>query len=85
MQIFGWLGFAFFQIFYLPQTVRMLRTKNVEGLSLTAWLVLWSGLFSYVLYSVYVHDVIFVLGNLTGLLQTSLQISLILLYRRKKN
>ena len=82
MQAFGWVGFALLQIFYIPQTVRILRTRNVTGLSLMAWVILWLGLFCYVLYSIVRRDVVFIAGNAAGLIQTSLQIGLILKYRK---
>lgn len=80
-QSFGWAGFALLQIFYMPQTIRMLKTKDVTGLSLMAWIILWLGLFSYVVYSIAIRDIIFIVGNSAGLAQTSLQIGLILKYK----
>jgi uncharacterized protein with PQ loop repeat len=80
-QAFGWAGFALLQVFYMPQTIRMLKTKDVTGLSLMAWVILWLGLFCYVLYSIAQRDLIFILGNTAGLAQTSLQIGLILKYK----
>ena len=81
VQVFGWVGFVLLQVFYMPQTIRMLKTRDVTGLSLMAWIILWLGLFSYVLYSIAQRDLIFILGNTAGLAQTSLQIGLILKYR----
>ena len=80
-QSFGWVGFVLLQVFYMPQTIRMLKTKDVTGLSLMAWIILWLGLLSYVVYSIARRDIIFILGNLAGLVQTSLQIGLILKYK----
>ena len=82
MLIFGWLGFALLQVFYVPQTVKMLRTRNVEGLSLTAWGILFVGLVSYVIYSFWIRDIVFIAGNIAGVIQTLLQIGLILKYRK---
>jgi len=65
----------------MPQTIRMMRTRDVTGLSLMAWSILWLGLFCYVLYSIARRDLIFIVGNMAGLVQTSLQIGLILKYR----
>ncbi len=81
MQIFGWLGFVTMQIFFVPQTMKILRTRDVSGLSLPAWVLLWLGFAFYVTYSVAVNDVVFIVGNAMALLQTSLQIGLILKYR----
>ncbi|MBI2909251.1 MAG: hypothetical protein HYX92_16525 [Chloroflexi bacterium] len=83
MQIFGWLGFITMQIFFLPQTAKILRTRDVTGLSLPAWVILWLGFAFYVTYSLAIMDVVFIVGNTMGLLQTSLQIGLILRYRTR--
>ncbi len=80
-QSFGWVGFVLLQIFYMPQTIRMLKTRDVSGLSLVAWIILWLGLFFYVVYSIARRDIIFIAGNMAGLAQTSLQIGLILKYK----
>ena len=81
MQTIGWVGFVLLQVFYMPQTIRMLRTRDVTGISLMAWVILWLGLFCYILYSIARRDPVFVAGNMAGLAQTSLQIGLILKYR----
>lgn len=81
MEVFGWLGFLTMQIFFVPQTVKILRTRDVAGLSLPAWVLLWLGFAFYVTYSIAVMDIVFIVGNAMGLLQTSLQIGLILKYR----
>lgn len=83
MQIFGWIGFILMQVFFVPQTLKILQTKEVTGLSLPAWVVLWLGFLSYVTYSIAVMDVVFIAGNTMGLLQTTLQIGLILKYRKQ--
>ena len=81
MEFIGWLGFVLIQLFYLPQIRKTLRTRDVQGLSLPAWVVLWLGILSYLVYSVWRRDRVFVAGNAMGLLLTSLQIGPILKYR----
>ena len=83
MQAIGWVGFALFQVFYVPQTVKILRTRQVVGLSLLAWTILWLGMLCYVIYSAQIGDLVFMVGNGVGLAQTSLQLGLILRYRRQ--
>ena len=83
-QVFGWLGFSLFIVFYAPQTIRMVRTRDVSGLSLSAWVILWFGLLAYVVYSILLHNVVFIAGNAVGLAQTSVQLGLILKYRKKQ-
>ena len=81
MDFLGWLGFALFQIYYFPQSYRMWRTRQVQGLSLFAWGLLWLGMLSYLLYALSIKDVVFIAGNGLGLIQVTLQIALILRYR----
>ncbi|MBI2303367.1 MAG: hypothetical protein HYU86_01290 [Chloroflexi bacterium] len=83
MSLFGWLGFALFQVFWFPQLAKTLRTKDVSGLSLSAWIILWVGLLFYLIYSVSIGDVIFTLGNGTGLIQASVQLGLIWKYSKR--
>jgi len=40
----GWLAVALTQVFYIPYTLRILRTGDVEGYSLVGWLLLFFGL-----------------------------------------
>jgi len=81
--IFGWLGFALIQLFYVPQVVKSLKTREVTGLSLSAWLILWTGLFFYLIYSILRRDPVFITGNSLGLLQAGFQIGLILRFRNR--
>ncbi|MBI4295158.1 MAG: hypothetical protein HY669_03220 [Chloroflexi bacterium] len=83
-QVFGWLGFSLFLIFYAPQTIKMLKTRDVRGLSVSAWVILWLGLFSYLVYSIALRNVVFTAGNAIGLAQASLQLVLILRYRNRR-
>ena len=83
MQIVGWLGFVFIQLCYLPQLIRSFRTRDVSGVSLGTWVLLWFGLVCYFLYGLYIRDVVFSAGNGAGAVLTSLQIALILKYRNR--
>jgi MtN3 and saliva related transmembrane protein len=81
MQVLGWIALGLVQIFYLPQTIKILRTKEVAGLSLLSWMILWVGLLFYLVYSIYIADIVFTVGNAAGLLQSTLVIGLVLRYR----
>lgn len=80
---FGWIGLVLLQSFYFPQTIKIVKTREVIGLSLLAWVMLWFGLLSYLVYSIYVGDKVFTAGNAAGLLQSTLVIWLILRYRTR--
>jgi MtN3 and saliva related transmembrane protein len=82
MELFGWLGLGLIQVFYVPQIIKTFKTRDVRGLSLSAWIILWSGLFCYLIYSITRRDPVFITGQGIGLLQTSLLIGLILKFRK---
>lgn len=81
MESIGWLGFGLIQLFYVPQLVRTVRTRDVKGLSLLSWVALWVGLLGSLVYSTWRRDPVFMAGNAVGLLQSSFQLALIWRYR----
>jgi uncharacterized protein with PQ loop repeat len=83
LEIIGWVGFALTQTFYIPQTVKILRSHDVSGLALPSWFILAIALFCLLLYSISRHDKVFIAGNALGMMQSLLMISLILWYRKR--
>ncbi len=81
MQIFGWVGLVLIQTFYVPQTIKILRTRDVTGLALLSWVLLWLALSSLLIYSIAQRAPVFIAGNTLGMLQSALMIGLILKYR----
>lgn len=84
MEIIGWIGFALIQTFYLPQIIKIVKSHDVSGLALPSWFILSIGLLFYLIYSIYINDLIFIAGNAIGALQGILMIGLILKYRKGK-
>lgn len=82
MEIIGWVGFALIQSFYIPQTVKILRSQDVSSLALPSWFILATALLCLLLYSVSRHDPVFITGNALGVTQSSIVIVLILKYGR---
>jgi hypothetical protein len=54
------------QVFYVPNTVRIIRTHDVQGYSLFGWLLLVSGLSCYLVYFASRGDVVGVVANACG-------------------
>jgi MtN3 and saliva related transmembrane protein len=81
VQVLGWIALGLVQTFYLPQTIKIIRTKEVAGLSLSSWVILWLGLLFYLVYSIYVGNMVFTVGNAAGVFQSTLVIGLVLRYR----
>jgi uncharacterized protein with PQ loop repeat len=82
MEIVGWAGFALTQIFYIPQIVKILRSHDVSGLALPSWFILTVSLLSYLIYSIWRHDIVFTVGNAAGTVQSLAMIALIMKYRK---
>lgn len=54
---------------FIPQAYKSWRTKDVKGLSLTMYLVLFSGILLWLVYGIYVHSISIILANIvTGVL-----------------
>ncbi|MDO8491536.1 MAG: PQ-loop domain-containing transporter [Dehalococcoidia bacterium] len=84
MELFGWIGFVLFQVFYIPQVVKVIRSQDATGLSLPSWLILWVALLLYLVYSIYRRDPVFTVGNAAGLVQASVMLFLIQRYGRRR-
>ena len=84
MEVAGWIGFALTQIFYFPQIIKILRNHNVSGLALPSWFILATALLSSLIYSVSIHNNVFIAGNAAGLMQSFFMISLILRYGKRE-
>jgi lipid-A-disaccharide synthase-like uncharacterized protein len=64
--VIGWIAVVLTQVFYVPNTLKILRTKEVQGYSLTGWSMLAVGLASYLVYFAAEGDVIGVVANICG-------------------
>ena len=84
MEVAGWIGFALTQIFYFPQIIKILRNHNVSGLALPSWFILAAALLSSLIYSVSIHNNVFIAGNAAGLTQSFFMIALILRYGKRE-
>ncbi len=84
MELFGWIGFVLFQVFYVPQVVKVVRSRDASGLSLPSWIILWVALLLYLVYSIYRSDPVFTVGNAAGLAQASVMLVLILRYGKRQ-
>ncbi|MFC2059102.1 SemiSWEET family sugar transporter [Chloroflexota bacterium] len=83
MEVFGWIGFVLIQTFYIPQTVKILKSRDVSGLALPSWIILATALACLLVYSISRHDPVFMAGNSMGVVQSSIMVGLILKYRKR--
>ena len=64
--VIGWIAVVLTQVFYIPNTLKILRTKDVQGYSLTGWSMLAVGLACYLVYFAAEGDLIGVVANVCG-------------------
>ncbi len=62
----GWVAVLLTQVFYVPNIIRIVRTRDVQGYSLPAWLLLCSGLFCFLVYFWAKGDVVGIGANICG-------------------
>jgi lipid-A-disaccharide synthase-like uncharacterized protein len=79
--VVGWVAVVLTQVFYVPNTVRILKTRNVAGYSLAGWLMLTLGLGCYLLYFAVQGDVVGIVANVCGVFGSGLTTACILLWR----
>ncbi len=84
IEIVGLIAATLTTIAYVPQVRKTWKTKNVSTLSLTMYVVMFSGVMMWLTYGILQKSIAIVLANIiTGIL-TSTLIYLKLKYRHKK-
>ena len=66
IEIVGWVALVLTQVFWIPNIGRILRTRDVEGYSLIAWLLMLGGLSCWLVYFASKGDVVGVVANVCG-------------------
>lgn len=66
-ELAGWVAVVLTQVFYIPNTVRILRTREVGGYSLFGWGLLTTGLACYLIYFASRGDLIGIVANICGI------------------
>ncbi len=66
LDVIGWIAVVLTQVFYVPNTVRILRTRDVRGYSLLGWLLLFSGLVCFLVYFIAQGDPVGIVANVCG-------------------
>ena len=80
--IFGWLGGTLFAFVLLPQIIKTIKVKNVEGISFLFLLLLEIAGISMLLYNfLVIKDLILFFQYITGIILTTIQLILYFYYR----
>jgi len=80
--LFGYFAVFFTTVSFLPQAIKTLRTRNVEGLSLLTYLFLFLGSLSWFLYGNYLNDIPLMATNSMTTILTGLILFLIVKEKR---
>jgi len=79
---FGILGMIAVQGSTLCQIVKFIRVKKTAGVSIGFWWVILSGLSCYLVYSIYIHDWLYICSNTLGIVLSGISIMLYYYYRK---
>ncbi len=66
IELVGWVAVVLTQVFWFPNISKILRTRDVAGYSLYAWLIMLAGLSCWLAYFVVKGDVVGIVANLCG-------------------
>jgi MtN3 and saliva related transmembrane protein len=67
-EILGYLAAFFTTTSFLPQVYKTWKTKSVEGLSLTMYLVFFTGIVCWLIYGIFLNSMPIILANtITGI------------------
>ena len=83
MYIFGIMSMLLFTFCFIPQIVRILKTKNVSGLSFWSWIMVVTGHAAGLLYTAWLKVPILITTYSIGF-SLSLWILILLVYYRTK-
>lgn len=67
---------------FVPQVYRSLKTKNVSGISLTMYLVLFTGMLFWLYYGILIQSLSIILANIISGLLVFILILLKLIYKK---
>jgi len=79
----GIAGMVIICISGLPQLYKTIKTKSVKDLSLPFFIMIIIGAFLLLVYSFYIDDLIYIVGNILTVLITLLLIICIIIWNKK--
>ena len=82
IEIFGYLAGTLTTISFLPQTLKIIRNKNVDGLSLGMYITFASGVALWLIYGIFIHNTPIIIFNVITLLFTIAIIANIYKYKK---
>mgnify|MGYP002624781429 CR=1 FL=1 len=62
-ELLGYIAGVCTAVVFLPQSIKTLKTKNVDGLSLSTYVIYNIGMLAWILYGVYLHSLPMIIFN----------------------
>lgn len=78
----GWTALVLTQAFWVPNILRIVRTRDVQGHSVFAWLVMVAGLACWLLYFIARGDTVGAIANVSGVAGSGITLLCVLRWRR---
>lgn len=85
IELVGWVAVVLTQVFWFPNISKILRTRDVDGYSLVAWLIMLCGLLCWLTYFVVKGDVVGVVANISGVTGAGITTACIWFWGRGKS
>ncbi|MBD3380516.1 MAG: hypothetical protein GF408_08675 [Candidatus Omnitrophica bacterium] len=70
-------------ISFVPQIIKMFRTKNVRDISLIMYVILTTGIFLWLVYGIFIEEFPIIFANLVGFLLCLSVIVMKIKYRKR--
>ena len=83
VEFLGLIAAALTTISYVPQVVKLVKTKQTEGVSLTMFIILFVGIVMWLIYGLYLNSIAMIVANITTLSLTSIIIFYRIKFRKK--
>ncbi len=83
IELIGWVALVLTQVFWIPNIGRILRTRDVQGYSLVAWVMMLGGLSCWLIYFVSKGDLVGVVANVCGVLGAAITLACIWRWRKR--
>ena len=84
-EILGYIAGICTAIVFLPQSIQTVKTKNVQGLSLSSYIIYNIGMLSWILYGIYLKSVQMIVFNSISLVFATVILCMIVKDRKNKS
>ena len=81
-EVVGYIAGICTAIVFMPQTIKTIREKNVNGLSLTTYIIYTIGMLSWIGYGAYLHSMQMIIFNSISLIFALIVLYLIIKIKR---